>query len=160
MIRFHSLVHIQLRYCVLIFTHFFEERDEVDLLQCLASGLLQYDANPDHVIFTIYYKRAGGFERIGKGKHKSAVIESWSNCLMISSDNPHKAPETLLPDMCSRYSKILKEAQSHARISTEPTIQGATTNVAERSTMKHGDMQVFVTGALNLVGGALNLLLP
>lgn len=54
------------RYRVLIFSHFSEERDGVDLMKCLARALPEHNANPDHVIFTTYGERDDGSTRIGE----------------------------------------------------------------------------------------------
>ncbi|RJE22826.1 hypothetical protein PHISCL_04845 [Aspergillus sclerotialis] len=54
------------RYRVLIFSHFSEERDGVDLLECLAHALPTHNVNPDHVIFTTYEERDDGSKRIGE----------------------------------------------------------------------------------------------
>lgn len=56
----------QSRYRVLIFSHFSEERDGIELLKCLAYALPKHDAKPDHVIFTTYDEREDGTTRIGE----------------------------------------------------------------------------------------------
>lgn len=61
------------RYRVLIFSHFSEERDGVDLLECLARALSEHNANPDHVIFTTYQERDDGSTRIGEKVSPDAV---------------------------------------------------------------------------------------
>lgn len=61
------------RYRVLIFSHFSEERDGVDLLKCLARALAEHNANPDHVIFTTYHERDDGSTRIGEKVSSVAV---------------------------------------------------------------------------------------
>jgi folylpolyglutamate synthase len=55
------------RYRVLIFSHFSEERDGVDLLTTLAHALSRHKALPNHVIFTTYHEREDGSTRIGEG---------------------------------------------------------------------------------------------
>jgi folylpolyglutamate synthase len=57
-----------MRYRVLIFSHFSEERDGVTLMESLARALAKHDAKPDHVIFTTYQEREDGYTRIGKSK--------------------------------------------------------------------------------------------
>ena len=54
------------RYRVLIFSHFSETRDGVDLLKCLARALPEHNANPDHVIFTTYDERDDGSKKRGE----------------------------------------------------------------------------------------------
>lgn len=54
------------RHRVLIFSHFSEQRDGVALVECLARALSEYNAKPDHVIFTTYQEREDGSTRIGK----------------------------------------------------------------------------------------------
>ena len=61
------------RYRVLIFSHFSEERDGVDLVKCLAHALSKHDAKPDHVIFTTYDEREDGTVRIGKEKEAASI---------------------------------------------------------------------------------------
>ncbi|KAF3391271.1 hypothetical protein F1880_007783 [Penicillium rolfsii] len=126
------------KYRVLIFSHFSEERDGIDLVKCLAYALAKHDAKPDHVIFTTYHEREDGTVRI---------------------DKTLKVPETPFPDFCGIYSEIWKEIHPHAIVSTEPTIEGAI-RLAERISVQQGGMQAFVTGSLHLVGGALSLLRP
>lgn len=61
------------RYRVLIFSHFSEERDGVDLLKCLARALSEHNAIPDNVIFTTYHERDDGSTRIGEKGSPDAV---------------------------------------------------------------------------------------
>lgn len=61
------------RYRVLIFSHFSKERNGVELLQCLVRALSEYNANPDHVIFTTYHERDDGSTRIGEKVSPDAV---------------------------------------------------------------------------------------
>ncbi|KAJ5875289.1 uncharacterized protein N7473_012636 [Penicillium subrubescens] len=126
------------RYRVLIFSHFSEERDGIDLMKCLAHALSKHDAKPDHVIFTTYHEREDGTVRI---------------------DKTLKVPETPFPDLCTTYSSLWKEIHPHATVSTEPTIEGAI-RLAERISIEQGGMHAFVTGSLHLVGGALSFLRP
>ncbi|PLB54113.1 folylpolyglutamate synthase [Aspergillus steynii IBT 23096] len=123
---------------VLIFSHFSEDRDGIQLLECIARTLFENDAKPDHVIFTTYQEREDGSTRI---------------------DKTLKAPETPFPDLCAIYSSLWKAFDPQAMVSTDPTIEGAIKQ-ARKIAAREGDMQVLVTGSLHLVGGALNLLRP
>lgn len=148
---------MQPRYRVLVFSHFSEERDGVDLLKCLASALSKHNAIPDHVIFTTYHEREDGSTRIGE---KYRQLRSPNIELIVHmSDKTLKVPETPFPDLCTIYSSLWKEIHPLAAVSTEPTIQGAI-KLADRLSIQQGGMQAFVTGSLHLVGGALNLLRP
>ena len=51
---------------ILIFTHFSEERDGFALLQALYKALSDFQACPEHVIFTTYQERRDGSTRFGK----------------------------------------------------------------------------------------------
>ncbi|KAJ5537512.1 hypothetical protein N7494_006991 [Penicillium frequentans] len=126
------------KYRVLIFSHFSEERDGVDLVKCLAYALSKPDVTPDHVIFTTYHEREDGTTRI---------------------DKTLKVPETPFPDLCAIYSSLWKGIHPQATVSIEPTIEAAI-RAAELMSARQGGMQAFVTGSLHLVGGALNLLRP
>ncbi|KAF3392506.1 hypothetical protein F1880_008874 [Penicillium rolfsii] len=126
------------KYRVLIFSHFSEERDGVDLVKCLAHALAKHDAKFNHVIFTTYDEREDGTVRI---------------------DKTLKVPETPFPDLCKIYSSLWKEIDPQATVSTEATIQGSI-RLAEQISMQQGGMQCFITGSLHLVGGALSLLRP
>ncbi|KAJ5535390.1 folylpolyglutamate synthase [Penicillium freii] len=123
---------------VLIFSHFSEERDGVALMECLAHSLSKYNARPDHVIFTTYQERIDGSSRI---------------------DKTIKEPETPFPDLCATYASLWKDFDNQAVVASEPTIEAAL-NLAKRIGAQEGGVQVFVTGSLHLVGGALNLLRP
>ncbi|KAJ5938439.1 hypothetical protein N7466_001573 [Penicillium verhagenii] len=132
-----SAAHVP-QYRVLIFSHFSEERDGAALLECLAHALSKHNAKPDHVIFTTYNEREDGSTRI---------------------DKTLKVPQTPFPDFCTSYSSLWKTMHPHAAVSIESTIEGAI-RLAERIGVQQGGMQVFVTGSLHLVGGALNILRP
>lgn len=150
---------VQPRYRVLIFSHFSEERDGIELLKCLAHALAKHDAKPDHVIFTTYQEREDGTVRIGKTIEIDYVTTRVLELMIHLSDKTLKVPETPFPDLCGIYSSLWKEIHSDATVSTEPTIEGAI-RLAERISVQQGGMQAFVTGSLHLVGGALNLLRP
>ncbi|CEJ61085.1 hypothetical protein PMG11_09628 [Penicillium brasilianum] len=126
------------KYRVLIFSHFSEERDGVDLLTSLAHALSKNNAVPNHVIFTTYQEKEDGSTRI---------------------DKTLKVPETPFPDLCSIYTSLWKEFHPNTTVSTEPTIEQAI-RLAERIGLQEGGMEAFVTGSLHLVGGALSLLRP
>jgi folylpolyglutamate synthase len=68
-------------------------------------------------------------------------------------------PETPFPDFRGIYSDIWKKFDPKATISSEPTIEEAL-NLAKSVARNHGGMDVFVTGSLHLVGGALNVMQP
>lgn len=153
------LTHMQSRYRVLIFSHFSEERDGIDLMKCLAHALSKHDAKPDHVIFTTYQEREDGTVRIGRKIEKAHVTAQGIELIIHLSDKTLKVPETPFPDLCTIYSSLWKEIHPHATVSTEPTIEGAI-RLAERISIEQGGMQAFVTGSLHLVGGALSLLRP
>ncbi|KAJ5407315.1 folylpolyglutamate synthase [Penicillium sp. CMV-2018d] len=70
-----------------------------------------------------------------------------------------KEPETPFPDLCATYVSLWKDFDNQAVVASEPTIEAAL-NLAKRISAQEGGMQVFVTGSLHLVGGALNLLRP
>ncbi|KAK1148183.1 hypothetical protein N8T08_010828 [Aspergillus melleus] len=123
---------------VLIFSHFSEERDGVQLLECIARTLLENDAKPDHVIFTTYQEREDGTSRI---------------------DKTLKVPETPFPDLCGIYSSLWKAFDPQATVSTDPSIEGAIKQAKTIAAEEDG-VHVLVTGSLHLVGGALNLLRP
>ncbi|RAL09340.1 bifunctional folylpolyglutamate synthase/dihydrofolate synthase [Aspergillus homomorphus CBS 101889] len=123
---------------VLIFSHFSENRDGLDLVEYLAQALSELDAMPDHVIFTTYNEREDGSTRI---------------------DKTLKAPEKPFPDLCSIYSTRWKEFDSQATVSTTETIEEAI-KAAKSISAQHGGIHVLVTGSLHLVGGALNILRP
>ncbi|KAJ5950463.1 Mur ligase C-terminal [Penicillium vulpinum] len=126
------------KYRVLIFSHFSEERDGVALVQCLAHSLSEHNAKPDHVIFTTYQEREDGTTRI---------------------DKTLKVPQTPFPDFCAIYSSLWQEFDPIAAVSTKPTIEAAIRS-AKRLGAQRGGMEVFVTGSLHLVGGALHFLRP
>ncbi|KKZ63275.1 folylpolyglutamate synthase [[Emmonsia] crescens] len=128
---------------VLIFSHFSEDRDGSDLVECLAHSLLKHNVSPDYVIFTTYQESEGGSTRIGKSKLSHSI----------------KLPETYFPKFCDLYSSLWKELNPRAVVSTEPTIEGAIQH-ARRISAQQGGMEVLVTGSLYLAGGALNFLRP
>lgn len=80
------------------------------------------------------------------------LIFSWQ-------DKTLKVPETPFPDLCAIYSSLWKEFHPDATVSIEPTIEQAI-RLAERISVQHGGIDVFATGSLHLVGGALSLLRP
>lgn len=73
------------------------------------------------------------------------------------TDNTLKVPETPFPNLCAIYSSLWKECDPQAIVSSESTIEGAI-ELAEKIGTERGGVQVFVTGSLHLVGGALNIL--
>lgn len=75
------------------------------------------------------------------------------------TDKTIKEPETPFPDLCATYASLWKDFDNQAVVASEPTIEAAL-NLAKRISAQAGGMQVFVTGSLHLVGGALNLLRP
>ncbi|KAJ5604480.1 hypothetical protein N7510_009634 [Penicillium lagena] len=126
---------------VLIFTHFSEERDGPALLRHLVLALLANNAAPDHVIFTTYKERKDGSTRFDK---------------ML------KVPESSIPEHFALYSSIWKELDlrvQSAKVSTAETIEEAI-QLARDIASQEGQNQVFITGSLYLVGGALNILQP
>lgn len=155
----HLLTRMQPRYRVLIFSHFSEERNGVDLMKCLAHALSKYDAKPDYVIFTTYHEREDGTVRMGKKIETAHLATRIIELIIHLSDKTLKVPETPFPDLCKIYSELWKELHPHATVSTEPTIEGAI-RLAERISIEQGGMEAFVTGSLHLVGGALSLLRP
>lgn len=152
---FDLLNSLHSRYPVLIFSHFSEERDAAALLKCLAHALLKHNAIPDHVIFTTYNERKDGSTRIGNYIKKAAVRYRAN----YFSDKTLKVPQTPFPDFCTIYSSLWKTMHPSATVSIESTIEGAI-RLAEQISVQQGGMQVFVTGSLHLVGGALNILRP
>ncbi|KAJ5312639.1 hypothetical protein N7508_003469 [Penicillium antarcticum] len=135
----NNIVVVEPRRCrILIFSHFSEERDGVDLMESLAHALSEYNAKPDHVIFTTYEERIDGTTRI---------------------DKTLKVPEKPFPDLCATYSSLWKDFDNQAVVSSESTIEGALNSAKQISAQESG-AQIFVTGSLHLVGGALNLLRP
>ncbi|OJK05116.1 hypothetical protein ASPACDRAFT_110314 [Aspergillus aculeatus ATCC 16872] len=123
---------------ILIFSHFSEERDGVDLVECLAKALAELRAMPEYVIFTTYEEREDGTTRI---------------------DKTLKIPETPFPDMCSIYSSLWRQRDAKASVSSEATIEGAI-KLANRIGAAQGGAQILVTGSLHLAGGALSILRP
>ncbi|OQD86758.1 hypothetical protein PENANT_c007G05477 [Penicillium antarcticum] len=77
-------------------SHFSEERDGVDLMESLAHALSEYNAKPDHVIFTTYEERIDGTTRI---------------------DKTLKVPEKPFPDLCATYSSLWKDFDNQAVVS-------------------------------------------
>ncbi|OJD18734.1 hypothetical protein AJ78_01271 [Emergomyces pasteurianus Ep9510] len=118
---------------ILIFSHFSEDRDGPALVGCLAHSLLKHNALPDYVIFTTYRESEGG------SADKTIISE------------------TSIPEFCDVYAAFWKGFSPQAVVSAEPTIEGAI-KLAKRIGAQHGEMEVFITGSLHLVGGALNLL--
>ncbi|KAL5364545.1 folylpolyglutamate synthase [Aspergillus floccosus] len=123
---------------VLIFSHYSEERDGVELVEHLASALVHHNARPSHVIFTTYDEREDGSTRI---------------------DKTLKVPETPFPEYRMIYTTVWNKFDPLAVVSSEPTIEGAL-KLARKIGGQASGMQVLVTGSLHLVGGALNILRP
>lgn len=61
---------------MLIFTHFSEERDGVELLECLAKSLSDNGARPHTVIFTTYEERLDEKMRNGNMLSKLLMYDS------------------------------------------------------------------------------------
>lgn len=74
-------------------------------------------------------------------------------------DKTLKVPETPFPDLRAIYSSLWKERDPHATVSSESSIEEAI-GLARKIGAEQGGVQVFVTGSLHLVGGALNILRP
>uniref|UniRef100_A0A093XZ96 tetrahydrofolate synthase n=2 Tax=Talaromyces marneffei PM1 TaxID=1077442 RepID=A0A093XZ96_TALMA len=123
---------------VLIFSHYSEERDGITLVEELARGLLENDAQPDKVIFTTYDERKDGTKRI---------------------DKTLKVPETPFPDVRTAYATRWEQLDPKPGLYVEPTIEDALALARDIAVEKEG-LDVLVTGSLHLVGGALSLLRP
>jgi folylpolyglutamate synthase len=73
-----------------------------------------------------------------------------------------KVPESSVPEHFALYSSIWKELdlrEQSAKVSTAETIEEAI-QLARDIASQGGQNQVFITGSLYLVGGALNILQP
>lgn len=75
------------------------------------------------------------------------------------TDKTLKVPETPFPDLCAIYASLWRELDPQATVTREPTIESAI-KLAKRLSGERGGTEVFVTGSLHMVGGALNLLRP
>lgn len=77
---------------------------------------------------------------------------------MFNSDHCSKTPEQPFPpDLRKDYIDAYRNIDPDARISIEPTIEGALSLAREIGSRDNG-MQALVTGSLYLIGGALRLL--
>lgn len=77
---------------------------------------------------------------------------------MFNSDHCSKTPEqSFSPDLQKDYIEAYRSIDPDARISIEPTIEGAL-NLAREIGSRGNGMQALVTGSLYLIGGALRLL--
>ena len=75
------------------------------------------------------------------------------------TDKTVTVPTTPLRDLCTTYCLSWQDFDNQANVFSEPTIEGAL-NLAKRLSAQEGGIQAFVTGSLQLVGGALTLLRP
>ncbi|KMU78014.1 bifunctional protein folC [Coccidioides immitis RMSCC 3703] len=128
-----SSVH---KHYILIFSHFSEDRDGIELVECLAHALFKTNVKPDYVIFSTYQEKEDGSTRI---------------------DSILKVPEAPFPEPCATYSSLWKVLDPQAIVTSVPTIEGAI-KLAKKIGAQGGGMQTLVTGSLYLVGGALNVL--
>lgn len=77
---------------------------------------------------------------------------------MFNSDPCSKTPEQPFSlDLQKDYIEAYRSIDPDARISIEPTIEGAL-NLAREIGSRDNGMQTLVTGSLYLIGGALRLL--
>lgn len=77
---------------------------------------------------------------------------------MHHPDPCSKIPEQpFSPELQKDYIEAYRSIDSEARISIEPTIEGAL-NLAREIGNRDNRMQALVTGSLYLIGGALRLL--
>ncbi|KAL8906531.1 MAG: hypothetical protein Q9207_001969 [Kuettlingeria erythrocarpa] len=121
---------------VLIFSHI-SERDGAALLKGVAEALHRGGLQIQHVILSTYEERQDG---------------------AVSMDHCSKAPEQpFSPDLQKDYIDAYRSIDPGARISIEPTIEGAL-NLAREIGSRDNGMQALVTGSLYLIGGALRLL--
>ena len=145
----------------LFFSHFSEERDGFELLTSLWQALHEQKALPDHVILTTYHEREDGRIRIGRCLLNLLNSIQETGCANDNStqDKTLKMPETPFPDLCGLYASRWRELQPDATVSTESTIEGAIRS-ANHLSSQQGSIEVFITGSLHLVGGALSILRP
>ncbi|KAI9726530.1 MAG: hypothetical protein M1834_009017 [Cirrosporium novae-zelandiae] len=120
----------------LIFSQISDQRNGSAVLECLANSLQQNGIRMQHVVFTTYKQ----------------TQDSTRN------DQPLQMLE--MPDsLYTQYNEVWGRIDPNAKISREPTIDGALRLVKRISDQNNG-VQVLVTGSLHLVGGALCLLAP
>lgn len=126
-------------------------------MECLARALFKNGTTPEYVIFTTYQERDDGSTRIGKPSgypfHMDVILT------IRMTDKTLKVPETPFPDLCAIYTSLWRELDPQATVTSEPTIESAIKR-AKRLSDERGGSDVFVTGSLHMVGGALNLLRP
>ncbi|KAI4282731.1 MAG: hypothetical protein L6R38_002735 [Xanthoria sp. 2 TBL-2021] len=121
---------------VLIFSHI-SERDGAALLKGVAETLHRGGLQIQHVILSTYEERQDG---------------------AVSMDPCSKTPEQPFSlDLQKDYIEAYRSIDPDARISIEPTIEGAL-NLAREIGSRDNGMQTLVTGSLYLIGGALRLL--
>ncbi|KAI4111829.1 MAG: hypothetical protein LQ339_000288 [Xanthoria mediterranea] len=121
---------------VLIFSHI-SVRDGAALLKGVAEALHRGGLQIQHVILSTYEEQQDG---------------------AVSMDPCSKIPEQpFSPELQKDYIEAYRSIDSEARISIEPTIEGAL-NLAREIGNRDNRMQALVTGSLYLIGGALRLL--
>ena len=106
----------------------------------------------------LHYIR-GEARRYHEDRHVSETVFVECPANLSWADKTLKVPENPFPDLCSMYSALWKKLDPRATVSIEPTIEAAIRRTNQIS-VESGEVQVFVTGSLHLVGGALNLLRP